>query len=88
MFPIAALVMLAFYLGVGIASVASLAMGAIIPIVFAVRYATGVDTTAAYFIGAVVAAAIVTWALRPNIKRLLAGEERVVGPQAGKQDKA
>lgn len=84
MFPIAVLVMLGFYLGVGIASVASLAMGAIIPIVFAVRYFSGVDTTAAYFIGAVAAAAIVTWALRPNIKRLLAGEERVVGPQANK----
>ena len=87
MFPIAVLVMLAFYLGLGIASVASLAMGVIIPIVFAVRYFAGIDPTAAYLIGGIVAAAVVTWALRPNIKRLLAGEERVVGPQANKKKK-
>ncbi|MCB9435062.1 MAG: glycerol-3-phosphate acyltransferase [Ardenticatenaceae bacterium] len=87
MFPIAFLVMLAFYFGLGIASVASLAMGAIIPIIFAVRYITGVDATAAYLIGGLAAAAIVAWALRPNIKRLLRGEERVVGPQARRKQK-
>jgi glycerol-3-phosphate acyltransferase PlsY len=87
MFPIAFLVMLGFYFGLGIASVASLAMGAIIPIIFAVRYITGVDATAAYLIGGIAAAAIVTWALRPNIKRLLRGEERVVGPMARRQQK-
>ena len=36
----------------------------------------------AYFAGGLITAAIVTFALRPNIKRVLAGEERVVGPAA------
>jgi hypothetical protein len=30
---------------------------------------------------------VVAWSLRPNIRRLLAGEERVVGPRARRQAK-
>ena len=74
-------------LGVGMASVASLAIAALIPIVFATRYFMGIDPTAAYMVGGLITAAIVTWALRPNIKRLLAGEERLVGPAAKRKEK-
>ncbi|NCF65339.1 MAG: acyl-phosphate glycerol 3-phosphate acyltransferase [Chloroflexi bacterium] len=74
-------------LGVGMASVASLAIAALIPIVFATRYFMGVDPSAAYMVGGLITAAIVTWALRPNIKRLLAGEERLVGPAAKRKEK-
>jgi len=79
------IVMVGLLLGVGMASVASLAMAAIIPIVFAILYLTGYasfGTTPAYLIGGILAALIVAWALRPNIKRILNGTERVVGPRA------
>lgn len=73
--------------GVGMASVASLAVAFLIPIIFAVRYLAGADPTAAYMFGGLITAAIVTWSLRPNIKRILAGEERLVGPAAKRKEK-
>ena len=73
--------------GIGMASVASLAVAALIPIIFAIRYFTGADPTAAYMVGGLITAAIVTWSLRPNIKRILAGEERLVGPAAKRKEK-
>jgi len=73
--------------GIGMASVASLAVAALIPIVFAIRYFTGADPTAAYMVGGLITAAIVAWALRPNIKRIMAGEERLVGPAAKRREK-
>lgn len=85
MLPIAVVVMSGMLLGIGMASVASLTMGALIAIVFFVLYVAGVspfDSTLAYTVGGVVAFVIVAWALRPNIRRLLNGTERVVGPRA------
>lgn len=87
MLPIAIVVMSGMLLGIGMASVASLTMGALIAIVFFVLYVAGVspfDTTLAYTVGGLVAFVIVAWALRPNIRRLLNGTERVVGPRARK----
>jgi len=81
-FPIALLVMGITLVGVGMASVISLIVAAILPIIFAVRYLIGIDSTAAYMVGGIASAAVVTWALRPNIKRLIEGTERVVGPRA------
>ena len=85
MLPIAVVVMSGMLLGIGMASVASLTMGALIAIVFFILYLAGVspfDSSLAYIVGGLVAFAIVAWALRPNIKRLLNGTERVVGPRA------
>ncbi len=85
MLPIAIVVMSGMLLGIGMASVASLTMGALIAIVFFILYVAGVppfDSSLAYIVGGLVAFAIVAWALRPNIKRLLNGTERVVGPRA------
>ncbi|HEX6386560.1 MAG TPA: glycerol-3-phosphate acyltransferase [Anaerolineae bacterium] len=82
MLPIAFVIMVVFFLGVGMASVASLAMAAVIPTVFTMRYVAGLDQTPAYMVGGFAAAAVVIWALRPNIKRLLNGTERLVGPRA------
>ena len=87
MLPIAIVVMSGMLLGIGMASVASLTMGALIAVVFFVLYVAGVspfDTSLAYTVGGLVAFAIVTWALRPNIRRLLNGTERIVGPRARK----
>lgn len=83
--PLAIVVVLGVLLTIGIASIASLAMSAAIPIAFLILYLAGVepfDSTLAYIIGGIVAAAIITWSLRPNIKRLLQGKERIVGPRA------
>lgn len=82
MFPIGFSVMVGMLLILGMASVASMSMAAIIPIVFGIRYAMGIDSTPAYLVGGLVTMALVFWALRPNIKRLLEGNERVVGPRA------
>ena len=83
--PISFLVMLGLLVGLGMASVASLAMAAVIPVSFTILYFAGVPgyaDTFAYIAGGLATAAIVTWALRPNIKRLLHGKERLVGPRA------
>ena len=82
--PAAILVVLGVLIFLGIASVASLAMSAVIPIAFGVLYLAGVepyDSTLAYMIGGIIAGAIIAWSLKPNIKRLLRGEERIVGPR-------
>jgi glycerol-3-phosphate acyltransferase PlsY len=73
------------------ASVASLAMAAIIPVMFTILYVAGVpgyDGTLAYIAGGLISLSMVTWSLRPNIKRLLAGNERIVGPRAKRMEKA
>jgi glycerol-3-phosphate acyltransferase PlsY len=63
-------------------------MAAIIPIVFAILYFAGVNVqmgiadTPAYMLAGIITALIVTYALRPNIKRLMEGNERIVGPRA------
>jgi glycerol-3-phosphate acyltransferase PlsY len=80
--PIAGLVMGGLLYFVGMASIASLSMAAVLIAVFGIRYFLGLDTTAAYLIGSLASAAVVTWALRPNIKRVFNGTERLVGPRA------
>jgi glycerol-3-phosphate acyltransferase PlsY len=84
--PIAFLVMGGMLYFVGMASVASLSMAVVTIIVFAYRYLAGIDATLAYLAGSVVAGLVVTWALRPNIKRVLNGTERLVGPRAKRRN--
>ena len=71
---------------VGMASVASLVVAAVIPVAFGIRYFLGIDASPAFFVGGLLTAALVTWSLRPNIKRVLAGEERLVGPAASRRE--
>ncbi|MGH2538810.1 MAG: glycerol-3-phosphate acyltransferase [Candidatus Promineifilaceae bacterium] len=83
--PISILVVLSLLLFQGMASVASLAMAAVIPLSFLALKLAGVapyDQTWAYVVAGVATAGLVAWALRPNIKRLLEGRERIVGPRA------
>ena len=65
-------------LGVGYASVATMSMPLIATIVFAWRAARGLGPWA-YVAYGLLAEALLLYSLRPNIKRLIAGEERVVG---------
>lgn len=85
-FPIAAVVVLGVLYATGMASVASLAMGVAIPVVFAILYLTGVLASPAYIVGGILTLLIVAWALRPNIRRIRAGEERMVGPAARRRE--
>lgn len=80
--PIAIVVMVGLLVGVGMASVASLSMALVTIIIFAVRYFMGIDTTLAYLTGSIIAGLVVTWSLRPNIRRVMNGTERLVGPRA------
>ena len=84
--PIAFLVMGGMLYFVGMASVASLSMAAVTIIVFTWRYVAGIDPTAAYLVGSIAAGLVVTWALRPNIKRVLNGTERLVGRRAKQRE--
>lgn len=85
---IGAIVVVGVLLITGMASVASLSMAVIIPLTFAVLYFMGVITTPAYIVGGILTALVVTWALRPNIQRIMRGEERIVGPAARRKMKA
>jgi glycerol-3-phosphate acyltransferase PlsY len=89
--PIGIVVMIGLLVGVGMASVASMAMAVIMPITFMALYLADVapfNGTLAYIIGSLVSAAVIFWALRPNIRRLLNGTERVVGPRAQRLKRA
>jgi glycerol-3-phosphate acyltransferase PlsY len=67
---------------IGYASVTSLVIAGLVVVTFVVRAALRVDPNWWYAAYAVAAAAAVAWALRPNIKRLREGTERMVGLRA------
>ena len=85
LFPVGLLLLF----GLGYASVATMSMGAIVIVIFAVRAAMGIGTWE-YIIYGVLAEITVLIALRSNIHRLLNGTERLVGWRAkrkqGKDD--
>lgn len=88
LWPPAALIMLplvgAIYYGIGYASVATISVSFMAGIIFTIRAALGLGPWA--YVGyAIMAELIVIWALRPNIARLLKGEERLVGWRARKK---
>jgi glycerol-3-phosphate acyltransferase PlsY len=65
----------------GYASVTSLTIAGLVPILFAVR-ALVAKAPWEYAVYGILAGTLVVWALRPNIARLKAGTERLVGPRA------
>ncbi|MFK7803473.1 MAG: glycerol-3-phosphate acyltransferase [Anaerolineae bacterium] len=90
LFPIATLVMLGMIYFVGWASVASMMMALIVPIVFLFIYIAGtwadlVFFTPAYFVGGIISSLIIAFSLRGNFVRLFKGEERIVGLRARNQ---
>ena len=67
--------------GIGYASVATLSVAVVITALFAYRhYALGAP--AEFILYGVGAFVLLAWALRPNIRRLLRGEERLIGWRA------
>ncbi len=67
--------------GVGYASVATMSIAFMAFVIFLVRAILGLGSWV-YVLFGVLAEAILMWALRPNIRRLLKGEERIVGWRA------
>lgn len=61
----------------GIASVTTMAIGLVVIIGFAIRIALGIQEPIDIWYG-IIAELLLLWALRPNIRKLFAGEERVV----------
>ncbi len=75
------LVPLTLYL-IGYASVTSLLIAALVLLTFVTRAALNADPNWWYAAYGLAAAIAVVWALRPNIKRLREGTERLVGRRA------
>jgi len=73
--PILAAVLFGFALGSRHASVGSIAVAIVLPTIFVVRAALGLDPWAFVLYG-VLTSAVTLWALRPNIDRLRRGQER------------
>jgi glycerol-3-phosphate acyltransferase PlsY len=67
--------------GIGYASVATISIAFMAFVIFLIRAILGVGPWA-YVLFGVAAEAILMWALRPNIRRLIKGEERIVGWRA------
>ncbi len=81
--PIMAPVVAFFVLVVGYGSVASLVAALGLPVIFLFRFLLAGEPWA-YILYGVITTVFVTWALRPNIARLLNGTERRVGILAKK----
>lgn len=77
MFPIVFGAGALVWFGVGIASLTTMAIGLVVIIVFAIRVSLGLQEPVDIWYG-VIAEILLLWALRPNIKKLFAGQERVV----------
>jgi len=79
-FPLAALI----YYFVGYASVTTMSVAAISAVIFAVRAVNGISPWDYFFFG-LFSLMLLLWALRPNIKKLIAGTERLHGYRAKKK---
>jgi len=77
MFPIVVAAGAVVWFTIGIASLATMTIPIIVIIVFAIRAALGQQDPVYIWYG-VVAEILLLWALRPNIQKLLAGNERVI----------
>jgi glycerol-3-phosphate acyltransferase PlsY len=65
------------FFSLGIASVTTMAVALFVTIIFAIRASMGLMQWTDVLYG-VIAELLLIWALRPNIKKLLAGNERII----------
>jgi acyl phosphate:glycerol-3-phosphate acyltransferase len=78
MFPIVFGAGALIWFSIGIASLTTMVIGLVVIIVFAIQGSQG-NLPSVYVWYGIVAESLLIWALRPNIKKLLAGKERVIG---------
>jgi acyl phosphate:glycerol-3-phosphate acyltransferase len=74
----------AAWFGIGYASVATMSIALVTTIVFIIRAIMGISSWI-YVLYGVLAGVLLVWALRPNIKRLREGTERLHGWRAKRQ---
>jgi glycerol-3-phosphate acyltransferase PlsY len=77
MFPIVFTAGLLVWITLGMASVATITVGLCVIIVFAIRASMNLIPWV-YILYGVIAELLLIWALRPNIQKLLSGNERVI----------
>jgi glycerol-3-phosphate acyltransferase PlsY len=77
MFPIAFGLGALIWFTIGIASLTTMAIGLVVIVIFAIRINMGLQPSIDIWYG-IIAELLLIWALRPNIKKLLAGNERVI----------
>jgi len=77
MFPIVFAAGALIWFTLGMASVTTLAIGLVVTVVFIIRASLGLQDPVDILYG-VVAELLLIWSLRPNIQKLLTGNERVV----------
>jgi acyl phosphate:glycerol-3-phosphate acyltransferase len=77
MFPIAFGAGALIWFTVGIASVTTMSIALIVTVVFAIRAYLGLQNPIDILYG-ILALFLLVWSLRPNIRKLIAGQERVV----------
>ena len=77
MFPIVFTVGLIVWFTIGIASITTMVVGLVVTIVFATRALLGLQDPTDIWYG-VISELLLLWALRPNIQKLLNGNERVI----------
>jgi glycerol-3-phosphate acyltransferase PlsY len=86
LWPLSGLILIPVLLGVALltrrASLGSIVGAFLLPALFAVRAGLGASPWA-YLAHGVLTSALTLWALRPNIRRLLRGEERRIELGAG-----
>ncbi len=80
--PIALIALLPTALITRRASLGSITVALVLPLLFAVRAALGLGPWA-YVVHGVLTSALTLWSLRPNIRRLLRGEERRIDLKTG-----
>lgn len=71
--------------GIGYASVTTMSAAILAAVIFAIRASHGLNPWL-YVLYGVIAELILLWALRPNIRRLLEGRERLIGWRARARD--
>jgi glycerol-3-phosphate acyltransferase PlsY len=78
---------LVFLFGIGYASLATMSIGITAALIFIIRWLNGASPWE-YILYGLLVEVILIWALRPNIRRLINGTERVVGWRARRHQPA
>ena len=86
-FPILVVFAVAMFYFIGMASVMTQLSAVFVIFLLAIRSFIYDAVPYQFVIGAVVSSLFIAWSLRPNFKRILEGNERVVGPRAKRIEK-
>lgn len=86
-FPILFVFAVTVFYFIGMASVMTQLAAILVIVILAIRSFVYDAVPYQFVVGAVITSLLIAWSLRPNFKRLLEGNERVVGPRAKRMEK-